>query len=689
MAKASGGYVGKILILDLTNKTSETIDSEPYQKYHGGHGMGQALFFEHCTDFTCKPYDPQNVIVCAASPFSGTPIPSSSGRMEIVGFGSRPQPKNWFVRSGMGGRVPNAMKSCGYDAVVIKGASSTPVWVNVINDKIEFNDATDLWGLWTDRTQEILWERLNHGAPDGEWYSLDHTRDGGQSTQKPAIMCIGPVSEKMGAMGTITHDANHHAGQSGFGGVWGSKKLKALSFLGTHSIEVADPAALLNLRIEFQKEHAYKVDDPILETPNPDLPTYGIITRHPGFNNILWSTRNMISRPSGCQACVRNCRRNFDSGIGNESMCAASLWYQVADSLDVQVRAHDMMNRIGINGFESTLMPYLRNLYKMGVLGPGKKIESNLPWERFGSWDFVEAFLLSMANRTDIGDVLADGSMVAFQKWGRWEEDSASGLAAWPNWGYVQHYDPRLEVEWSYGSVLGDRDINEHAINWHVYWMPLVTMMAGQAPLLTAQEVAQLLADGTGLGDPMCYDYSEEGIYSDAKIKAIAWHRHYSRFWLQSMLMCDWVWPNLIEYGPENGDNHGATPNFEPKAYKAATGLDITYEESLEAGHKIFTFDKAIWCLQGRKPEDEVFTEYVYTQPTTDYYPLPVYKDGEWSFDPNMGRVLDREKFEDVKHRFYELEGWDPQTGVPTRATLESMDLGFVADKLQEAGLYA
>ncbi len=397
----------------------------------------------------------------------------------------------------------------------------------------------------------------------------------------------------------------------------------------------------------------------------------------------------MIARPSGCQGCVRNCRRNTDSGIGNESMCAASLWYSVADSLEVQVRAHDLMNRLGINGFESGLMPYLYNLYKMGVLGPGKQIDSQLPWERFGSWDFIESFLMSMADRTDIGADLADGSMAAFQRWGRWEEDTASGLAAWPNWGFVEHYDPRLEVEWSYGSIFGDRDINEHALNWHVHWMPLICAMAGEAPLLTAKELADTLAETTTLGDPMCFDYSEEGIYSDAKIKAVSWHRHYSRFWVQSMLMCDWVWPHLVEYGPTNGDVRGASPHYEPLAYKAATGLDLTFEEALEAGHKIFTFDRAIWCLQGRKPEDEVFTEYVYNVPTKAAYFLPIYKDGEWKYDTCLGRTLDRNKFEDVKKRFYEIEGWDPKTGVPLRETLESMDLGFLADELDKAGLYA
>jgi aldehyde:ferredoxin oxidoreductase len=700
MAQARGGYVGKILILDLTARTSEVIDSEPYQQYGGGHGMGTALFWEYCRDKTVGPFDPGNVVTLCSSPFSGTPVPSSSGRVEIQGIGSKPLP-TWFVRSNIGGRIPMAMKACGYDAVVITGAADSPLWVSVINDEVRFNDARHLWGLLTNETQERIWDELTGGAADGEWYSVHATRDGGRSTQKPSVMCIGPTAENLGSEGTITHDAGHHAGQSGLGAVWGSKNLKAISFLGTGSVPVADPQSLLDLRVEFQKKHSYNVDDPVLKAPSADgtpAALYGFITRQPGFNGIYWNTRDMLARPSGCQGCTRNCRRNTDTGVGNETMCAASLFYMAALPTDksIMVRAADYMNKLGINGFETELLGYLRNLYMMGVLGPGEdcQIKSELPWDQFGNWTFIEAFLNSIAYRTDIGADLADGVVRASMKWGRWEEDSTSGLLRYPQWGYHYHYDPRTEVDWSYGSMFGDRDINEHGYNWHVHWMPLITSRNEQPPLVSAQTMAEQMAKATGLDDPMCFDYSEDGIYSDAKLRSVAWHRHYGRFWVQSMNMCDWVWPHLIEYAAPDlsGDLTGATSpdpaiGFEPRYYRAVTGLDITFEESIELGHRIFTFDRAIWCLQGRTPEMEVFAEFVYRVPTTSPDPLPVFRDGAWKYDDEAGRTLDRARFEDVKHRFYELEGWDRETGVPTRATLEGMNLGFVADELEKAGL--
>ena len=44
---------------------------------------------------------------------------------------------------------------------------------------------------------------------------------------------------------------------------------------------------------------------------------------------------------------------------------------------------------------------------------------------------------------------------------------------------------------------------------------------------------------------------------------------------------------------------------------------------------------------------------------------------------------MDRDKFEEFKTRFYQLEGWDPSSGWPKRSTLEELDLVFVADELE------
>ena len=41
------GYAGKILIVNLTDRTSETIDTDPYIEWVGGHGMASKLFWDY------------------------------------------------------------------------------------------------------------------------------------------------------------------------------------------------------------------------------------------------------------------------------------------------------------------------------------------------------------------------------------------------------------------------------------------------------------------------------------------------------------------------------------------------------------------------------------------------------------------------------------------------------------------
>ena len=65
---------------------------------------------------------------------------------------------------------------------------------------------------------------------------------------------------------------------------------------------------------------------------------------------------------------------------------------------------------------------------------------------------------------------------------------------------------------------------------------------------------------------------------------------------------------------------------------------------------------------------------------------MPGKENGKWGYYGYSHRTLDRDKFDEFKTRFYELQGWDTATGYPTRAALESLGLGYVADELEKNG---
>lgn len=572
------GYAGKILIVNLTDRTSQTIDTEPYIEWVGGHGMASKLFWDYCEDKTVEAVDPGNVLVFAATPFSGAVVPAASARCEFTGISPFSLPE-WYNRSSMGGRLAGMMKEAGYDACVVRGKAEAPVWISVVNDQVTFNDATDLWGLDTFECQERIWEEVTHGTAPGSWYELTKGRDGGRTTQRPSVICIGPAGENLARVSCIVHDAGHVTGQSGFGAVFGAKNLKAMSFIGSKSIPIADPAALVRLRLEVQEKFGYDIDAGKV----PGAPG------SPGAASTVLDTSPTVSRAEGCRGCFKNCRNLYPGGVGNELTCSAGLYFTDSGKIDEQLAAYSLLSKLGLNGYEIDMPVYLHNLYKMGVMGKGKDIDTDLPFEQYGTYAFIEELLMRIAYRREIGNDLAEGIARAAQKWGRWDEDTSSGLLARPNWGYCEHNEPRAEVEWSYGSIFSERDINEHGVHNAVYNTSIMAVLTGAEPPVSAENMAKQLADQSGLGDPMCFDWSEEGIYSDARVREIHWNRAYGRFWLQSLGMCDWVWPNFIsrKHTAETGSTYGATPEYEVKFFQAVTGRDPLLRGEHRAGTQV------------------------------------------------------------------------------------------------------
>ena len=111
--------------MNLTDRTSQTIDTEPYIEWVGGHGMASKLFWDYCEDKTVEAVDPGNVLVFAATPFSGAVVPAASARCEFTGISPFSLPE-WYNRSSMGGRLAGMMKEAGYDAAWCAGKRKRP-----------------------------------------------------------------------------------------------------------------------------------------------------------------------------------------------------------------------------------------------------------------------------------------------------------------------------------------------------------------------------------------------------------------------------------------------------------------------------------------------------------------------------------------------------------------------------------
>ena len=223
------GFVGKILRVDLTRKKITTIETSKYEHWGGAHGIGSALFWDLVADKTIDGFNPMNVITIMTSPLSGTLVPGSAARTEVQGIGVQSSPIGWFTRSNFGGRFSPMLKFAGWDGIVIEGSASDPVWLDIRDDHVHLRDGRELWGKDTWETQHYICNEVGQDERYSGWE--DSFGKQSKSTQKPAVIAIGLAGENLCRVASLVHDAGHGSGQGGFGAVWGSKKLKAISVM--------------------------------------------------------------------------------------------------------------------------------------------------------------------------------------------------------------------------------------------------------------------------------------------------------------------------------------------------------------------------------------------------------------------------------------------------------------------------
>jgi aldehyde:ferredoxin oxidoreductase len=684
------GYTGKILRINLTGRTVAELATDDYKKWGGGHGIGSAIFFDLVKDKTIDGFDPANVVTIMTSPLSGTLTPGCSARCEVQGIGVQGYPIGWFTRSGFGGRFSSMLKFAGWDGIVIEGAAENPVWIDIRNEEVIIRNCSDLslWGKDTWDCQTTIWNYVR-GTENGNVWCKPQTGSGGRTTQRPAVLAIGPAGEHLSRAACLIHDAANSSGQGGFGAVWGSKNLKAISVIGTGGIRIYDPKALLRTRIDQVRQYGYHFDKPVASSiPNnfQSPPGMGVVFEMVPLNNHTGG-----KRPSACIGCHSACKRRYANGLGNDAVCSEAAFYLFAKDRETTQRATDLLNRLGVNCLEAYYcLHYIKDLTDRGLIGTGTAIQSPLSFKDFGSYAFAQRFLNMVSygddgtgNPSEFGQKIAQGAVRAAAAWGRLDEDLATGLLPYPYWGYPIHYDPRAQLEWGYGTILGDRDINEHCF-YRIKYVSGGAYFGSSKPPLSAEECAAIVRSKMVpfADDEQMLDYSTENMYSEHMAKLVSWHRYYTRFYKHAMLFCDSRWPDFIN--PYADDYVGSTGQAEPAFIHAVTGSDMTFLDGIETGKKIWNLDHAIWTLQGRHRDMVQFAEYTYSVPfaavTKDYFGK---KNGTLTFISAQGRTVDRLKFEDFKTAFYELQGWDTASGYPTRATLESLDMKNVADEME------
>jgi aldehyde:ferredoxin oxidoreductase len=626
------GYNGKILLVDLTALTWQ-VEEPPedfYRRYLGGSGIGLYYILRDMPP-KADPLGPENILtfaigVVTGAPFSGQSRISANAKSPLTGA---------IGDSQAGGFFPAEMKRAGYDAIVLKGRASSPVYIWIKDGQVEIRDASHLWGKITGETEDLIKQEL--GDP------------------KIEITQIGPAGENLARLACIINMANRAHGRTGLGAVMGSKNLKAIAVRGTSIIKVADPKGVKDLA-GWGATHI--ATNPTMDDLHVNGTDGGLASQHfsGGLPTRNWRggafegyealngetmTSTILKERDTCFACATRCKRvveikegkyHVDPRYGGPeyetTACFGS--YCGVDDLAAVAKANELCNKLGLDtiGTGATIA-WAMDCFERGLISERDTGGLTL---RFGDAETMVRIVEQMAYRTGFGDILADGSARAAKALGRGTEDLVVAVKGAELPAHMPEVKRSLALIYAVNPFGADHQSHEHD--------PAYTEDASD---LEKEKLGLL-----GLSSPRA-----SRLLDEEKVR-YAWITQKMFSIADTLSLCQFDWGPAWElYG---------TDRFADMV-KAVTGWEITLDDLLLAAERRITMMRAFNAREG-------FTR------TDDVLPLKVRQ-------PKVGGASDgvavtSEELELAKDAYYRLAGWDVVTGNPTRERLDYLGLGWI-----------
>jgi len=335
--------------------------------------------------------------------------------------------------------------------------------------------------------------------------------------------------------------------------------------------------------------------------------------------------------------------------------CASNI-YMKYEPRDMALRAAELANRYGINHWELTLGfggikdSWFNLCYEEGVFTDE---DFGMPFDPQSSEFWCEV-IRKIAYREGIGDVLAEGVTRAADLLGKGHE-------------YLTHVAHGYQTHWD-GHLFGD---HVPGVPGWPYWLVSALMWATDSrdPLVHGygQEITRqgrkMSLEAMKQVAKRVYG-SEDAVAPEAEYQGKAWPSiwHQNRLAVKDSLpVCDQLFPLIYHASRDDGY---ADVEAESRLYSLASGNEMDWVELDNVGSRIYNLERAIMVREGRnRGLDEEATAYFYKP------------------DPR-GNTVETDKFRAMFTEFYDLRGWDPETGWPERSTLEEAELGDVAQQL-------
>lgn len=564
------GYAGRVLYVNLTTgKTRvEKLNEEYAQKYIGGIGLGMRLWLAN-SKAGVDPFSPENPLVLALGPISGTMFPTAGNGHAFV---SKSPATGGIGEAVAHGTFGAELKRAGYDAVVLTGKAEKPVYLWIDDDSVQLLDAAHLMGKSPSETEDAIKDEL------GDYYIR--------------VASIGMAGEKLSRIACIINEKTRAAGRTGMGAVMGSKNLKAIAVRGTRDIVPAKPDEFMDMVKEFHERmkgpatQKYRTlgtaENVLVHNSLFCMPTRNYNNAHfEAADKVSGEVMNekYVTKIIACSSCAMRCEHEVVVREGQHKGTMTRMEYEMLwsmgpycgiDKLDAIIKGVSLCNQYGMDAISAgVIVAFAMDCHEQGILSHEELgVDAH-----FGSVDALLTLLEKMGKREGIGDILADGVRIAAQKIGKGAEKLAQHIKGLE----VTGYDLRCLKTAALGFAVSFRGADHNRHGAYAF------DVKGKVDRLKAEKGrGKLVRD-------------MEDVYA----------------LIDSFIVCKF---SRGTYYKELADM--------AKLYSLVTGYEMTPEEVKKAGERINTIARVINVREGLSRKDDTLPWKVMNQPIPDDGPV-------------------------------------------------------------------
>jgi aldehyde:ferredoxin oxidoreductase len=650
MRYAETGYN---LEIDLATGNIERVETDPKLMglHLGGLGTSVKIHWDRVPPET-KAFDTENLLIFSAGLLCGTPV-FSTNRTVVTTVS--PQ-TDLLAYPMMGGFWASELKFAGYDKVIFRNKSPNLVYIWIHNDKVEIRDASHLKGKGALETQELIRQELKQ--PNAH------------------VAAIGLAGENRVSVASI-EQGRSSSSRGGAGAVMGDKGIKAIAVRGTKDIYLARGAELIEHLKDVMEYIKFRNENPIpgvmtilagIGSPQ-SMKHYDEKWHMESFawgnaryrRKDFWtkeieeswtnSQKSAVKRLISCFNCPSQCGAviTYKDVPAYLMKCFSKITYLMGaevDDLDFTWRICKRAFEYGVDSFSTPqILAFAVELYENGILTDADF--EGCPSDKEGRFFWL---LDRVARREGIGDILADGTYWAARRIGKGAEAYAHNTTKKHEQMNIKlgMLDPLYFLMYSTNEKLS---IVQLEGNWP------------QAPFATMEEREEFVKDWPQLPDEKFKQY-----LLDWEPRGEKANPYYPTPEIASEIV-DWM-ETLHNIDDATGMCAGMAsfclkPPYHihnyPKLISAATGMDIDEAGLKKIVKRSRNLHRAFNIRRGMSRADE--------KPPEDHW--------KHRFPEIEEKLLDT---------YYKFKGWN-NDGIPTKETLQELDLGYVAEDLEKRGI--